>query len=105
MKKNIKEKWQQLRNAKNEKKQAESAIISAGIVPDGKSCLTKTVAITEMVSTLRLLVCESFHENKICDNVNCSLHRKNMHYILACENYEKERKEFWQMLLHCGRTK
>lgn len=105
MKKNIRKQWQQLRTSKYNLKQAESAIISVGFSSDEKSCLKENIAFFDLFPSLSMSVCESFNENKICDNLNCPVHMKNMHYILANEKYKQERKEFFKMLFSGRRIK
>ena len=94
----VKEKWKQMRDAKHERNMAESGIMTTSIKPEPGYCITKLVVSKESTTELRISVCDSFDEDKICDNVNCPMFHKNMHYILADEKYKHLRREFLQIL-------
>lgn len=96
--KNIKEKWKQVRAAKEEKRNAEYEIIKPGNIKQPNVCITNVIIAGDNNSTIYPDVCEHFEQNKICENVNCPAYRKNMHYILAYQKYKQLRKEFFKML-------
>ena len=103
-KKFIKEKWREVRAAKEAEKDAEAEIITLDLVKKADVCITNIVIAGDNNSTMYPDVCEHFEQNKICENVNCPMHSKNMHYILAHQKHKQLRKEFFKMLFR-GRQK
>ena len=94
----IKEKWKEVRDAKEQERNAEAAICTLNVIKQPDICITNVLIAGVNSSTMYLDQCEHFKENEICENVNCPTYRKNMHYILAHQKHKQLRKKFFQML-------
>jgi len=97
-KKFIKEKWKEVRDAKEQERNAEAEIITLDVIKQPDVCITNVVVAGDNISSTYPDVCGYFEQNKICENVNCPMYRKNMHYILAHQKHKQLRKEFFKML-------